>query len=129
MERPQVEPAKPQGRTKIGTGKAILSNVDGRTTEMRRYKEILSQLVSDAGGDPSEAIMLIIRRAATIAVWCEQAEVAMANGDDLDIAEFTTATNALRRLLVDIGLERRTKDITPDLRTYVANKREAAVPV
>ncbi|WP_291179612.1 hypothetical protein [Hyphomicrobium sp.] len=100
----------------------ILSNVDGRSTAMRRYKEVLAQLVSDAGGDPSEAVMLIMRRAATIAVWCEQAEVAMANGGTLDIAEFTTATNALRRLLIDIGLERRPKDVTPTLDQYLRAK-------
>jgi hypothetical protein len=36
----------------------------------------------------------------------------MAKGEDLNIQEFTTAANALRRLLADLGLERRARDIT-----------------
>ena len=46
----------------------------------------------------------------------------MANGKDIDIAEFTTATNALRRLLADLGLERRQRDLTPSLEGYLAAK-------
>jgi hypothetical protein len=95
---------------------------------MRRYKEILAQIVSDIGGDPSEAENIIARRACTLAVWCEQAEAAMANGAEIDIQEFTTATNALRRLLADIGLERRARDVTPTLSQYLeaAGRHSAA---
>lgn len=46
----------------------------------------------------------------------------MARGEDLDIAAFTTATNALRRLLADLGLERRAKDLTPSINGYMALK-------
>ncbi|WP_299642797.1 hypothetical protein [Devosia sp.] len=87
---------------------------------MRRYKEILGQLVVDVGSDPSEAQTIIARRAATLAVWCEGTEAEMANGQSLDIATYTTAINALRRLLSDLGLERRAKELTPTLRTYLA---------
>jgi len=118
-----LEPPKTQARSRIGNGTALLPNVDGRSTAMRRYKEILSQLVQDMGGDPSEAQTIIARRAATLAVWCEQAEADLANGREMDIGEFTTATNALRRLLTDIGLDRRAKDITPSLSEYLMKRR------
>jgi hypothetical protein len=59
-------------------------------------------------------------------VWCEDAEAAYAATGQMDIAQFTTATNALRRLLSDIGLERRARDVTPDLRTYLAGKTGSA---
>ena len=36
-----------------------------------------------------------------------------------NISSYTTATNALRRLLEDIGQERRLKDVTPDLHEYL----------
>jgi hypothetical protein len=91
-----------------------LEGVDGRTALARRYRDILEQLIADIGGDPSEAQSLILRRAATLAVWCEQSEAGLAQGKPLDIAEFTTAVNALRRLLADTGLERRSRDVTPD---------------
>jgi hypothetical protein len=95
--------------------------VDGRSAFARRYRDILAQLVSDLGGDPSEAQSLIARRAATLAVWSEQAEAQLASGVELDIGEFTTAVNALRRLLCDLGLERRMRDVT-SLATYLEAK-------
>ena len=118
----------PFNGTRVGTGRAILPGVDGRSAGARRYREIVHQLESDAGGDPSGAQQAIIRRAATLAVWCEQAEAAFANGADLDIAAFTTATNSLRRLLADLGLERKAKDITPSLSQYIAAKAGSTTP-
>jgi hypothetical protein len=112
---------KSQGRSRISNGNGVfLEGVDGRCVLARRYRDILASLVSDLAGDPSEAQSLIARRSATLAVWCELAEARMAKGDDLDIGEFTTATNALRRLLADLGLERRARDVTPSLADIAA---------
>lgn len=122
-----IDTHKPQGRSRVSNGSAVfLEGVDGRSVLARRYRDILGQLVTDLGGDPSEAQSLIIRRAATLAVWCEQCEAGMAGGGTIDIAEFTTAVNALRRLLADIGLERRAKDVTPDLATYLNLHKEGS---
>jgi len=41
-------------------------------------------------------------------------------GEALNVTEFITATNALRRLLNDLGRERRMKDITPSIDSYLA---------
>lgn len=118
-ESKRVAVPKKQARSRIGNGTDLLAGVDGRSAVMRRYREIYAQLVNDMGGNPSEAKSIIAKRASTLAVWCEQAEADMANGKSINMAEFTTATNALRRLLVDLGLERRAKDITPTLDQYL----------
>jgi hypothetical protein len=108
-------------RSRVSNGKDLfLEGVDGRSVLARRYRDILAQLVSDLGGDPSEAQSIIARRAATLSVWCEQSEAKAAAGEPLNIGEFTTATNTLRRLLNDLGLERRVRDITPTIDTYLA---------
>jgi hypothetical protein len=120
--RPTIELAKPQARTRMGTGATALAGVDGRTHGGRRYKEICADLSDHLGGDVTAAQEAIIRRAAALAIWCEAQEAAQAQGDDLDIAAFTTASNALRRLLADLGLERRARDVTPDLASYIAGK-------
>lgn len=113
---------KPEGRSRISNGSAtFLPGTDGRSALARRWRDIASQLTADIGGDPSEAQSLIARRAATLGVWCEQCEAALTKGGSLDIVAFTTATNALRRLLTDLGLERRAKDITPSVAAYVAH--------
>lgn len=117
--RPKAEPvsnatpaaAKRTARSRVSNGKQLFLDGDGRGVAVRRYRDVLAALVSDLGGDPSEAQAIIARRAATLAVWCEQTESGMAAGNPIDIGAFTTATNALRRLLADLGLERRMKDI------------------
>jgi hypothetical protein len=118
---------KPQGRSRIGNGHDLLAGVDGRSSTMRRYKEILGQLLADVGGDPSEAQSIIARRAATLAVWSEAAEAEMANGEALDVGTYTTAINALRRLLTDLGLERRAREVTPSLTAYLNDTYGSAV--
>jgi hypothetical protein len=112
--------AKPSARSRVSNGKDLfLDGVDGRSAIARRYRDILAQLTSDVGGDPSEAQSLIIRRATQLAVWCEMAEADAAGGKPLNIGEYATATNTLRRLLLDLGLERRMRDITPNIDAYL----------
>lgn len=118
---PAVAKTKPEARSRIGNGKALLDGVDGRSATMRRYREILAQLKADLGDDPSEAMMMLLRRATTLAVWCEGEEAKLANGEDISIGDFTSTVNALRRLLSDIGLERKARDITPTLKSYLAD--------
>ena len=62
--------AKPEARSRVSNGKDLfLDGVDGRSAIARRYRDILAQLTSDIGGDPSEAQHIIIRRATQLAVW------------------------------------------------------------
>jgi hypothetical protein len=122
-----VAPGKSRARSRVSNGSTqFLDSVDGRSALARRYRDILADLSSDLGGNLSAAKLMICRRAATIAVWCEQVESKMAEGDEINVAEFTTASNALRRLLADLGLERKAKDVTPDLQTYLQSKGRVA---
>ena len=78
--------AKPSARSRVSNGKDLfVGGVDGRSAYARRYRDILAQLTSDIGGDPSEAQSLIIRRATQLAVWCEMAEADAAGGKPLNI--------------------------------------------
>ncbi len=113
---------KPQAGTQMGNGRLVLTGVDGRTTAARRFKEIIATLSADLGGDLTEAQKAIAARAATLAVWCEQAETDFANGMAFDVQTYATSANAMRRLLADLGLERRSKDITPNLHQYLKGR-------
>jgi hypothetical protein len=121
-----VAATKPQARSRVSNGSAVLEGVDGRSTAARRYRDVLEELIRDMGGDPSGAQSAIARRAAALCVVCEQAEAEMIAGGVLDLGEFTTAANSLRRLLSDLGLERRAKDITPSLASYLTRSTQAA---
>ncbi|AKM11520.1 hypothetical protein AB433_03895 [Croceicoccus naphthovorans] len=113
---------KPQARTRVGNGSTVLAGVDGRSATFRRYREVLASLVTDMGGDPSEAQSQLARRAASLVCWCEEQDAAAANGEEFDVKAYTTASNTLRRLLGDLGLERTARNITPTIVEYAAHK-------
>ncbi|MFN3473841.1 MAG: hypothetical protein ACK4ZW_07325 [Blastomonas sp.] len=123
--RKAPEPPLPQFATRKGTGSAVLVGVDGRSQMARRYREITASIESDLGGDLTEAQRHLIARSATLAIWCEAREAELANGAEFDAAAYATISNALRRLLSDLGLERRARDVTPRLHDYINGKAAA----
>lgn len=122
---PSVTASPPTQRSRVANGSELIAGADQRSATFRRYRDILAQLVADLGGDPSEAQQQIARRAASLAVWCEERDADAVSGRAFDIAAYTTAANSLRRLLADLGLERRARNVTPTLREYVASRKAA----
>jgi len=117
---------KPAGRSKVGNGKVLIAGIGTHTREYREYRDAVADLVEHLGSDPTAVQRAIIEEAAGLVVWCRNARLSLLKGDDFDIGKYTTATNALRRLLADIGKERRLKDVTPTLAEYLASKHQYA---
>lgn len=115
-------PPPPAFSTKKGNTSFALAGVDGRSLMARRFREIVTSIGSDLGGDLTEAQRHLIARAATLAIWCEEREGELGEGKDFDASQYATIANALRRLLCDLGLERRMRDVTPTLDQYLAGK-------
>ena len=112
-------------RSRISNGSTILPGVDGRSTWVRRLRDLIGLYLSDLGGDDavSEAERSIIRRIATLTVELERMEADFAvageaRPDQLDLYQRTA--NSLRRLLEAIGLRRRSRDVTPDPLEYAS---------
>jgi hypothetical protein len=117
-------PPPPQFRTKKGTGAVVLTGVDGRSLMARRFREISAAMAADIGGDLTEAQRHLVARAATLICWCEEREAELARGEEFDAAQYSAVTNTLRRLLSDLGIERRPRDVTPSLADYLARRAE-----
>lgn len=116
----QAEAAKQCGRSRVTNALlrgsiAWLDHVDKRGPVARRFKDLVALVTADLGGptELSEGQRQIIRRIASLSVWCESKEAVMADGDEIDIAEFGRTANSLRRLCESIGLRRKARDITP----------------
>ncbi len=108
---------KPQSRSRVTNGKSLLEGVDGRSTWVRRLRDLMGLHLADLGGEEntSEAERSIVRRAATLTVELERLELRFAlageaTPNDLDLYQRTA--NSLRRLLEAIGLPRRPRNIT-----------------
>ena len=126
-----IDVPKPQARSRVSNGSAVLPGVDGRSTWVRRLRDLMGLHVSDLGGDNavSEAERSIIRRVATLTVELERMEAGFAvageaQPDQLDLYQRTA--NSLRRLLEAIGLQRRSRDVTPDPLEYAARSEHTS---
>jgi len=115
-----IDAPKPQSRSRISNGSSVLPGVDGRSTWVRRLRDLIGLHLSDLGGDAavSEAERSIVRRIATLTVELERLEACFAiagsaSADQLDLYQRTA--NSLRRLLESVGLERRARDVSPTL--------------
>jgi hypothetical protein len=110
-------------RSAVANGQRLIAGASKNSAEYRQYADVVSDLV-DHLGDATVVQRAICEEAAGLVVWCRNARLQLLQGDPtFNIGQYTTATNALRRLLDDIGQERRMKDVT---RTIDDFKRDIA---
>jgi hypothetical protein len=119
--------AKLHGRSRITNGSDLLPSVDGRSVWARRLRDLISLHVNDYGGSSaiSEAERSLVRRAAALTVELELLEVKFASNGGAQMEEldkYQRAANSLRRLLESLGLQRRSRDVTPNLHDYLDRK-------
>jgi hypothetical protein len=94
-----------------------LESLDQRTHAARLARSLIEEIESDLGGVEhlSAGIRQIVKRAAVLGAYVENCEVRWLSGQAVDIAEYLMAVGVQRRLLVTIGLERRSRAVTPTL--------------
>lgn len=98
----------------------MLADADGRSLWARRFKDVLSEIISDLGGNDglSEGQRQIARRCATISLACESLECRAAKGEQIDLDQYGQLTDRLGRAFQRLGLERKPRDVT-NLRSYL----------
>lgn len=119
--------AKSTTRSRVTNGSAILPGVDGRSTWVRRLRDLIEIHIEDLGGDDavSEAERSLVRRAATMTVELERMEAVFAlrgEADPKDLDLYQRTAGNLRRVLESLGLQRRQRDVTPTIAEYAARK-------
>src|SRR5262245_9866027 len=126
-----------RARSRVTNGKTLLQGIDGRSTWVRRLRDLINSHLVDLGGPDmaSEAERSIIRRASTITVELERLELRFAEAnlagqppDPIDFDLYLRGANSLRRLLEAVGLERKPRDVTPSVREYLAAETSSEAP-
>lgn len=116
-----LERRRAQGRSAVSNGTVLLPEIDGRTKLARRFKDIVSQITADQGGEDriAEARLQLIRRFGAVSVLCEEMEARMAQGEAISIEKHSLLVSSLVRVAQRIGINRRAKDVVPTLESYL----------
>jgi hypothetical protein len=117
---------KKTARTRVSNGRDILPGIDGRSVTARRYRDLATAIATDQGGADhlSEARIQLIRRFAAAAVLAEAMEARLVAGEKIDTGEHALLCSTLVRLASRIGIDRRSKDVTPLLKDYLDDASE-----
>lgn len=122
-------------RSALTNGTAVLADVDHRSAWMRRLKDLVGMHVSDLGGADaiSHSEMVLVRRASMLTLQLEMMERQFAAKDgvasDRQLDVYQRAIGSVRRIFETLGLQRRSRDVTPPsldqyLRQRAARMRE-----
>ena len=97
--------------------KDLLPGLDGRSASARRFRDLVNAFVADMGGLDccSEIKLGLVRRLAATTVQAEMLEARMVNGEAIDVSQLCTLASTTVRISQRLGLERRTRDVTPPL--------------
>lgn len=115
-------PAQLTRRSWVTNANALFIALNDRDSPWsRRLRDLISLHASDLGGPDaiSESEKALVRRAAMLTLQLELMEQKWAiNGGEASAKQldaYQRASGALRRILRDLGLKRRAKDVTPTL--------------
>lgn len=124
VARKPIAELPPKLRSRVGNGRDLLPNIDGRSAPARRAKEIQWSIFSDLGGAErlSETRVQLIRRFAITVVAAEAIEAQLLEGGSIDIEQHAKLASTLVKLSQRIGLGRHAKTV-PDLQDYLRSKQ------
>jgi hypothetical protein len=130
-EGSSIESKLAYARSRAGNGNIFGRDVDRRSSWARRMRDLLNDQIADLGGfdEVSAAEHNIVRRVATITTELELLERKFvdANGaKPQDLQLYLTASNTVRRLLEAVGLQRRSKDVSPPTLDEIAQEIDDA---
>lgn len=123
-----IDPQPGKGRARITNGSELLPTVDGRSTWARLFRDIVEAMAAHCGGSDrlSEPERMTARRVAAMEAELVYLEAGFAQSradgkaptaSDLDL--YSRISNTQRRHLEALGMQRRPRDLVPDLQQYV----------
>jgi hypothetical protein len=109
-------------RSRITNGKSLLANIDGRTADARRYRDLAASLADDLGGVAglTEAQRALVRQAAAMIVQSEKLQGAVLRGELVDVEQLTRLANAATRILSRLGIRREQRRSVSPLAAHFA---------
>ena len=125
-----IDRPKLQGRSSVSNGKRLFSveGLDGRSQTVRRFRDLITTMTLDMGGPDllSEFQRQLVRRAAALSVMAEAVEADLVRDRPFALVDYGTVCDRLRRLCETLGLERRSRDVSPPTLTQYLEAKVTA---
>ncbi len=101
-----------------------LDALDGRTRAAQAVRETRAEVMADLGGADQLSTLerLAVDHVAMLAAMLRDAGVRWLQGEAIDPAAIGALVNTFNRSAATLGWQRRARDVTPDLRTYMADR-------
>jgi hypothetical protein len=135
LHRRKVALTKSRVRSMISNGSCLLSpEIDQRGPLVRRLRDLINDHASDLGGmdNISSSERALVHRASMIVLLTETIETKFILSNlkikPYELADYVKTVGALRRVLATLGLQRRSRDITPTVDEYLQQQNEDAAP-
>ena len=109
-----------------GTRLFCVDGLDSRSQTARRFRDLVETIGNDLGSVDhlSEGQKQLIRRAATLSIMAEAMEADAVRNLAFDGEAYGVLCDRLGRCLQRLGLERKARDVTPTLQSYLAAKAQ-----
>jgi hypothetical protein len=120
----RLRPESKRLRSAVTNGERAFVLGDGNSPWARRQRDLIALHIADLGGEErlSENQLSLCRRAATLETELEMLEGQLSLGKVADLDLYNRLSGNLRRILESLGLERRSRDVTSSLSTYLQAK-------
>jgi hypothetical protein len=103
------------------------AQLDGRTSAAKAFDKMVADIEADLGGRDQLSTIerALIEAFAGAAVILHHLNTQFALGQQIDLSQHAQAVSAMVRVASRLGLQRRSRDVTPTLSEYLAQLREA----
>ncbi len=118
----------PTSRSAVSNRSRVLPGVDGRSSQGRRYVDLVMAYSDELGGEAAltEPQKAMVRHAAALTIEAERIQSAIVRGEPVDTEQLVRISNVLSRALRGLGIKSRAHNPVPDLASYLAGKEGAA---
>lgn len=98
---PSIAQSSATARSAVSNGTRLLSGIDGRSAQARRFRDLVKEFTAELGGEEimTEPMRAMVRQAAAVTVESERMQAAIVRGDDIDTEQLVRVTNVLARLM------------------------------
>jgi len=111
-----------QGKTRLLT----LDDLDGRTRAAQYVKDTQREVISDLGGEDQLSTLerAAVGHVAVLDAMVKDAAARWLTGEPVEPSSVATLVNAFNRTAAVLGWQRRARNVTPDISTFLGDPRK-----